>query len=650
MPLPPCFRVNALDASPEALLALLEPWRPVAVPWCAGVFRLTSPAAVDEDGHYPPALAEILFGAQQVGQLCRQETASMLPALALGIEPHHSILDMCAAPGSKTLQLLRLMCKAGDTTPSGLLVANDMKLTRLKKLIDRIRRVPATPLFVTCADARAFPELRWEDGATIRFDRILCDVQCCGDGTVRKARGLLPQWAARTCIKQHGPQLAVLTRGLELLAPGGVLAYSTCTLNPVECEAVVAAALLRSRGSVELVQVIIPGLQLENGITSWRVPSSKRPGVTYASWDEVPDDERIGGSLQRSLFPPRAYALSAEAAVAVADQLPMCGRLLPVHDDGGCFFVTLFRRLREPDRKFTRGESVLVRSAGTQVVYRGKGTSRFLGLARVSHPDGSNYHVPYEDLELVTCSSPGQRKVHPPEGSCGDVGTRPSEAVSVEKPNCSVNVDTKVDGIACMLQLASDMFRAEVASFYGLVADPSGATAAGVDTFPFSALAEGLAAPGSSSLCLASSSLRRVSSGLEPRAAGRAVFFRVDAVGIEHPFRDTTPGKQWPHDAFPWRPTAEAASSLVRWCTRRVVRVPAASMHQLLQQREVCAEDIGVDVSWPSGALLVALPKTEEPVPLGIVVVGLLHEGHFNCSTRVAVTRYFLSLLCTHPF
>ncbi|CAJ1431443.1 unnamed protein product [Effrenium voratum] len=392
LPLPPCLRLEA-----EAL-KLLAPWQPELVPWC-GAFRLHA-HAVDELGHYHPELAKVLSDGQRAGKIIRQESASMLPALALGIQPEHKIVELCAAPGSKTLQILDIMqASAGSQVPSGLLVANDSKGGRLRKLIDRVRRVPASPLLVTRADARRFPQLRQHaDGCPVLFDRVLCDVPCSGDGTMRKARSLLRRWTPRAGVGHHGIQLEILLQGLKLLAPKGLLAYSTCALNPVECEAVVSAALCQQPG-FETVPIQVPGLQLEPGLPTWRVPALTR-AATWATWHEVPEDEKASGQLRRSMFPPAAYAATAMVA-GLEQQLLRCGRLLPSNDDGGCFFLALVRRKEEGTAAFSKGDRVLATAVGQQGVVRGPGTKQFRGLLRVLYDDGSQYHVaPNELLKL----------------------------------------------------------------------------------------------------------------------------------------------------------------------------------------------------------------------------------------------------------
>eukprot|EP00931_Biecheleriopsis_adriatica_P102707 TRINITY_DN77646_c0_g1_i1.p1 TRINITY_DN77646_c0_g1~~TRINITY_DN77646_c0_g1_i1.p1 ORF type:complete len:406 (-),score=78.17 TRINITY_DN77646_c0_g1_i1:181-1245(-) len=159
-------------------------------------------------------------------------------------------------------------------------------------------------------------------------------------------------------------QLKILLRGLELLGPGGRLLYSTCSLNPVEDEAVVAAALERYRGgNVHLVALpAAHGLVYTPGLQQWGVPaksfSAENP-VLYNSIEEAtggalpvddackPPDEagEVAAAGKRppkkqvfppSMFPPRI--------AEVASQLHLCGRVLPMHSNGGGFFLALFEK------------------------------------------------------------------------------------------------------------------------------------------------------------------------------------------------------------------------------------------------------------------------------------------------------------------
>ena len=160
----------------------------------------------------------------------------MLPSLGLQPESHHRVLDMCAAPGGKTLQLLDMMMTSAlsdstateaeqNSTPGtardwalaqlcmqGVLISNDLQLQRQERTLRRGICQPCTPLLVTATDAASFghscaltPPLPSTGTTTCmrEFDRILCDVPCTGDGTIRKSPGLLSRWTVQQGLKAH---------------------------------------------------------------------------------------------------------------------------------------------------------------------------------------------------------------------------------------------------------------------------------------------------------------------------------------------------------------------------------------------------------------------------------------------------------------
>ena len=116
----------------------------------------------------------------------------MLPALLLAPEPHHAVLDLCAAPGSKSCQLLELMAaQPSGEAGRGFVMANDASLGRAISLTHRLAAPNACSpgAVVTSVDGRWWPNL-----GGLRFDRVLCDVPCSGDGTLRKSPGVLARW------------------------------------------------------------------------------------------------------------------------------------------------------------------------------------------------------------------------------------------------------------------------------------------------------------------------------------------------------------------------------------------------------------------------------------------------------------------------
>ena len=179
----------------------------------------------------------------------------MIPVTLLKIEPHHMVIDMCAAPGSKTIQILEYLHKGG-VVPTGFVIANDTDSKRAYMLTHQARRLNSPALLITNNDARFLPSLKLDaHNTTLRFDAILSDVPCSGDGTLRKNLSLWSNFNSHLGHALHPLQLDILTKAITLLKKGGRLVYSTCSFNPLENEAVVAAALARHLKQIELVDV-----------------------------------------------------------------------------------------------------------------------------------------------------------------------------------------------------------------------------------------------------------------------------------------------------------------------------------------------------------------------------------------------------------
>jgi len=201
------------------------------------------------------------------------------------------------------------------------------------------RRMRSPAFIITHHDATTLPMLPAEDGKTSTgFDRILCDVPCTGDGTMRKAPHLWKKWSPAGGIGLHPLQLRIALRAARLLRVGGDMCYSTCSLNPLENEAVVAELVRCCGGSLQIVDVSdrLPELQRWPGLTEWRVMTPDHKFFT--THDEALAARKT--TCNKGFFaPPKA---DGEAM-----GLPHCLRLVPHLQDTGGFFVCILRKLAE---------------------------------------------------------------------------------------------------------------------------------------------------------------------------------------------------------------------------------------------------------------------------------------------------------------
>lgn len=304
---------------------------------------------------------QFLVSETESGNISRQEAVSMIPPLLLSVQPHHKILDMCAAPGSKTTQLIEMLhADMNVPFPEGFVIANDVDNKRCYLLVHQAKRLSSPCIMVVNHDASSIPRLQMDvDGRKeiLFYDRILCDVPCSGDGTMRKNIDVWKKWTTLNSLQLHGLQLRIATRGAEQLAEGGRMVYSTCSLNPIEDEAVIASLLEKSEGALELADVSaeLPGLKWMPGLTQWKVMT--RDGQWFADWDEVPHSRHT--QIRPTMFPPK------DPEKLQAMHLERCLRILPHHQNTGGFFVAVLVK-KSPMLWNKRQPKVQGRSAETR--------------------------------------------------------------------------------------------------------------------------------------------------------------------------------------------------------------------------------------------------------------------------------------------
>lgn len=179
----------------------------------------------------------------QAGLYYLQEPSAMTPAACLPIEPGNLVLDLCAAPGGKATALGSLL------NGQGLLVANDISTSRARALLRNVELFGIPNAFV-CDEA---PEKLAERFSAF-FDKIMLDAPCSGEGMFRKEEALARDWTTEKSEELSHIQRRLILNAADMLSPGGMLLYSTCTFAPIEDEGCISY-LLENRPEMKLVDI-----------------------------------------------------------------------------------------------------------------------------------------------------------------------------------------------------------------------------------------------------------------------------------------------------------------------------------------------------------------------------------------------------------
>ncbi len=220
------FRINTLKAAVnEVLLRMNCNWSLERIPWCSDGFWSEHKEGRLDIGN---TVEHIL------GYIYVQEAASMIPAVVLEPKPDECVLDMCAAPGSKTTQIASLMKN------TGVIVANDISGARHPALGINLQRCGVMNAAVSQCDGRRI-------GGS--YDRILVDAPCSGTGAIRKSMKIVDMWNPKMVERLARLQGQLLDSAWRALKEKGILVYSTCTLEPEENEGVVSSFLDRQNNA-----------------------------------------------------------------------------------------------------------------------------------------------------------------------------------------------------------------------------------------------------------------------------------------------------------------------------------------------------------------------------------------------------------------
>jgi len=248
-PLRKSIRINTLKTDKEKCLKLLKNkgWKLTPIPWCNDGFWVDGEKIEEKLGN----TLEYFMGYYYI-----QEASSMIPPAVLRPTERDFVLDIAASPGSKTGQMAQMMKN------KGCIIANDVRIERLKMLKYNLEKLGVINTVVTKMDGRRF----WK--TNMKFDKILVDAPCSSEGTVRKNWKALSRWSPELIRYISNVQKHLLDSAVRCLKSNGILVYSTCTLAPEENEGVIDYVLKKYQ-DLDVVKVSLRGLKYREGLKEW---------------------------------------------------------------------------------------------------------------------------------------------------------------------------------------------------------------------------------------------------------------------------------------------------------------------------------------------------------------------------------------------
>ena len=224
------LRVNTAKVTPEAFPELVS-WDLKPVPWIPNGFYYEGTERPAKDPYYYAGLYYL------------QEPIAMTPAMLLPVEPGDRVLDLCGAPGGKSTELgVRLAGK-------GVLISNDISNSRAKALLKNLELWGISNICVTSETPDKLADVfgPW-------FDKILIDAPCSGEGMFRKDDDMVKSYEERGPEYYSEIQKEITDQAVRMLAPGGLLLYSTCTFSRCEDEEIICH-ILENHQEMELIRL-----------------------------------------------------------------------------------------------------------------------------------------------------------------------------------------------------------------------------------------------------------------------------------------------------------------------------------------------------------------------------------------------------------
>lgn len=254
-PRPTTFRTNTLQSSDDKVIQELKTknikYTHIASPLSAFSLETDDTRILEPTDVYTH------------GDIYVQSLSSMLPALVLNPQQNSKVLDICAAPGSKTSQIAAMMNNSGE------ILALDNSRIRIYKLEANLKRLGVTNTAVRFGAGQAFWTLYPE-----YFDSSLVDVPCSMEGRFLASDSkTFENWTPKKVKELAEKQKWILRSAISATKPGGTIVYSTCTLSPEENEGVIDWILKKEKGNVIVEPIELQDVPANLGLTQWKEKS-----------------------------------------------------------------------------------------------------------------------------------------------------------------------------------------------------------------------------------------------------------------------------------------------------------------------------------------------------------------------------------------
>ena len=359
--LPVIFRLNKIYTYSESLSEEISEFllrnkdhfnQRVTRPYLNFLDNIYQIDALDKKNKIDSELKQILFNENDYGIL-RQELVSMIPVNLVDIDESDIILDMCAAPGNKTIQILEIMsekARTKNTLPSGVIIANELDEKRAGNMAHFFKAHFPINIVVTNNKAENLPIIEDEK---YKPNIVICDVPCSGDGTLRKNKMVRKKWRIEFGLENHFLQTKILDNAINQCKNDGFIIYSTCAINPIENEAVVCHILEKYKDKIELVncskKLRDMKIKFREGLIKWKVCVGIDKDKNYI-WEEKYKDLKSNksGLIKESMF-HEIYTYKNNHPTALfkfTDPLNLrnCVRIYSHENNSDCFFIAVIHK------------------------------------------------------------------------------------------------------------------------------------------------------------------------------------------------------------------------------------------------------------------------------------------------------------------